>query len=350
MIEKLLEAFFRHWLLILVPVVAMPLDVTAWALSIPPQYEAQVGVWIERPTYLAYSGDELTRYLPPATVQRNRLEELMRTRSFITDVVTGTELAVYLNGGEGPLDQIFARDFDDFTNGDHLLVIRFRSESRDAALEIVKSTVDQFRLRSYEDRRTQAQLAITFYQDRLTDTEGTLTQARADQAKYLASHPDVAQTLAKQGIEAARIDPQFAEIQRRVDTALRDADSARGYLQAAQLDVQAGIQSDTFSFRVIDEAGVSATPSRQLRKVVMYPVIALVLAVALSAGLLLLFALSDHSVRSLADLSPDTVILGVLPRLRARNVSTAGGHVTRRAVGFIAGSTLALGPGERRST
>lgn len=350
MIEKLLEAFFRHWLLILLPVVAIPLDVTAWAFSIPPQYEAQVGIWVERPTYLSYSGDELTRYLPPATVQRNRLDELMRTRSFIRDVVTGTKLAVYLNGGEGALDQIFARDFDGFTNGDHLMVIRFRAEVRDAALEIVESTVDQFRLRSYEDRRAQAQLAITFYQGRLTDTEGTLAQARADQARYLAGHADVAETLAKQGIEAARIDPQFAELQRRVDSALRDADSARGYLQAAQLDVQAGIQSDTFSFRVVDEAGVSATPSRQLRKVLMYPIVALVLAVALSAGLLLLFALSDHSIRSLADLTPDAVILGVLPRLRAQNVATAGGHVTRRAVGFIAGSTLAIGPGERKTT
>jgi len=350
-IEKMLEAFFRHWLLILLPVIAIPLDVTAWVLSTPPQYEAQAGVWVERPTYLAYSGDELTRYLPPAMVQRNKLEELMRTRSFISDLVAGTALNAYLTypGGETQLDQIFARDFDTIQNGDHLLVIRFRAESRDLAMQIVNATVDQFRLRASDDRRAQAQLAISFYQARVTDTEGVLAQARSDQAKYLATNPSIAQTLARQGIEVARLDPQFAELQRRVEAAQHDADGAQGYLQSAQLDVSAGVQSDTVSFKVVDATGASSTPSRQLKKVLVFPIAALVGAVVLSACLLLFFALSDHSVRSLADLAPDTVILGVMPRLRARNLTYAGTHLTRRAVGFVAGSALALRAGDRES-
>ena len=56
----------------------IPFVVVAWVFSTPPQYEAQAGVWVERPAYLNYSGDELTRYLPPAKVQLDRLSELMR--------------------------------------------------------------------------------------------------------------------------------------------------------------------------------------------------------------------------------------------------------------------------------
>jgi uncharacterized protein involved in exopolysaccharide biosynthesis len=351
-IEKMLEAFFRHWVLILLPVLAIPLDVTAFVLSTPPQYEAQAGVWVERPTYLAYSGDDLTRYLPPAMVQRNKLEELMRTRSFISDLVAGTPLSAYLAlpGGDVQLDQIFARDFDTIQNGDHLLVVRFRAESRDLAVQIVNSTVDQFRLRASDDRRAQAQLAISFYQARVTDSEARLAQARSDQAKYLTTNPQIAQTLARQGLDVARLDPQFAELQRSVDAAQHDADAAQSYLQSAQLDVSAGVQSDTVTFRVVDPTGVSASPSRQLKKVLVFPIAALIGAFVLSAGLLLFFALSDHSVRSLADLAPDTVILGVMPRLRMRKVPHAGAHLTRRAVGFVAGSALALNAGDRDST
>lgn len=353
MIEKTLEAFFRHALLILLPVIVIPFVVTAWVLSTPPQYEAQAGIWVERPAYLGFSGDELTRYLPPATAQRNRLVELMRTRSFISDVIAKTsleELFRVQGGGDVALDQIFARDFEVNQNGDHLLAIRFRSEQRDTALDIVNSVVNQFKARASEDRRSQAQLAISFYQGQLSDADGSLSQARSDLAKYLDANPAVARTLATNGLDVARLDPQFAEFQRRVDSALRNSDSARGSMQAAQFDFAAGVQGDALGFRVVDAAGVSATPSRQLRKLLMYPIVALVAGVALGAALLLLFALSDRSVRSLADLAPESVILGVMPRMKAARVARGAGlATTRRGVGYVAGTALPLKPDRKAS-
>jgi len=351
MIEKVLEAFFRHALLIILPAIVIPLVVVAWVFSTPPQYEAAAGVWVERPAYLSYSGDELTRYLPPATVQRNRLTELMRTRSFMSDVLKDTPLAALLQtpGGELGLDQTFARDFEINQGGDHLLVIRFRAEEKDVALTIVNAVVDQFRDRASDDRRSQAQLAISFYQARLTDSDGTLVEARSELAKYLDANPVLATTLARNGLEVARLDPGFADLQRRVDAALRSADGARAALQSAQFDYASSVQGDALGFRVVDAAGVSATASRQIRKVLVYPVAALIGGVLLGAALLMLFALSDRSVRSLADLAPDSVILGVMPRMRPASLARrAGPDVTRRAVGFIAGAALALKPAERK--
>jgi uncharacterized protein involved in exopolysaccharide biosynthesis len=353
MIEKVLEAFFRHVLLIVLPVVVIPMIVVAWVFSTPPQYEAQAGVWVERPAYLNYSGEELTRYLPPAKVQLDRLSELMRTRSFTTDVVKDTPLASYLRapGGEVALDQIFARDFDIFQNGDHLLVIRFRAEESGVALSLVNAIVEQFRSRASADRSAQAQLAISFYQARLTDSDGTLGQARSDLAKYLAANPDIEAALAKSGLDVARLDPGFADLQRRVDAALRNDDGARSALQSAQFDYASSVQGDALGFRVVDAAGVSDTPSRQLKKALVYPLAAVIGGVVLSAGLLMLFALSDHSVRSLADLAPDSVILGVMPSMKPTSLARRPGpDVTRRGVGYIAGAALPLKPSERRAS
>ncbi len=345
MIEKTLEAFFRHWLLVILPIIVIPLVVTAWVFATPPQYDAQTSVWVDRPTYLNFGTDELTRYLPPATVQRNHLGELMQTRTFLNDVVAATPLKPLLSdpSGAAELDRMFVRDLDILQTGDHLLLIQFRAEDRTVAFQMVNAIVDQFRKRVAEDRQNQAQLAITFYTARLNNGNTSLTQARSDLAKYLAANPSVAATLVQRGVEVARLDPGFADLQRRVDVAQGDADSARQALAAAQLDYSAGVQSDALGFRVIDPTGVSATPSRQLKKALAYPMIALVVGLALSAASVFLLALSDHSVRSLADLAPDTVILGVMPRMTPRNAQRrAGAHLTRRAVGFVAGAALAL--------
>jgi capsular polysaccharide biosynthesis protein len=350
-IEKMVEAFFRHWMLVLLPIIVIPLDVTAAVLATPPQYEAQTGVWVERPTYLNFGADELTRYLPAATVQRNHLMELMRTRSFVYEVVAPTALRPLLSdpAGAAEIDQIFARDLDVVQTGDHLLVIQFRSEQQLTAVQVVNSLVDQFRKRVAQDRQVQAQLAISFYQGRQTDADTSVSQARVELAKYIAANPSIAQALRTGGVDPGILDPTFADLNRRVSTSQNDSDGARAALAAAQLDYSAGVQSDSLGFRVVDKTGVSATPSRQLRKALVYPIVALLAGVILGVALLLLLTLSDHSVRSLADLAPDMVILGVMPRLQPRLPRHSGAHLTRRAVGFVAGGALALRAPDRKN-
>lgn len=340
MIERVLEAFFRHAVLIVLPIVVIPLDVAAAMLSTPPQYEAQAGMWVEQATYLSYSTDDINHYLPPALNQRNRLTELMQTKSFLSEIADKAGLP---SSGDAQLSQIFARDFEVSANGDHLLVLRFRSEDRDVAVAVLNKVVAVFKARATADRYGQAQVAIKFYQSRFTEAEGELAAARNALAKYLADNPAVAAALTRVGTDAARFDPQYADAQRRVDASQRDADAARSSLERAELDVAAGVQGLELGFRIVDPVEASATPSRQLRKILIYPIAALLLGVVLSASLLLLFALSDHSVRSLADLGPEVVILGVLPHLRPQGVARRSGPaVTRRAVGFLAGALVPL--------
>jgi capsular polysaccharide biosynthesis protein len=345
MIERLLEAFFRHAVLILLPIVVIPLDVAAAMLSTPPQYEAQAGMWVEQATYLSYSTDDINRYLPPAMNQKNRLAELMQTRSFLSEVANDTPLAPIIGdaNGDDALRQLFARDFEAAATGDHLLTLRFRAEDRDDAVVVLDKMVAAFKARAAADRYGQAQVAITFYKSRVTDAEAELAAARNGLAKYLAENPAVAAALAVAASDPARFDPKYAEVQRGVDTAQKDADAARSSLERAELDVAAGVQGLELGFRIVDPVLASATPSRQLRKVLIYPIAALLLGLILGASLLLLFALSDRSVRSLADLGPDVVILGVLPHLRPRGVARRpGAAVTRRAVGFLAGAVVPL--------
>ncbi|MGH2492717.1 MAG: hypothetical protein ACRDF9_14565 [Candidatus Limnocylindria bacterium] len=350
MIEKLLEAFFRHAALIVVPTIALPILMTMAMFSTPPQFEAQTGIWVERATYLSYV-DDMNRYLTPAQNQRNRLAELLRTRSFMADIAERTPLASLVESdGFVTLADIFARDLEFGASGEHLLVMRFRAEDRELALQALVATLEAFKDRATSDRLDQATVAISFYESRLAEAEERLAAARSDLVNYMAANPTLAATLANGGIESARLDLQFADTQRRVDMSQRDADLARASLERARLDTSAGLQGAALGFRIVDQPTVSKEASRQLRKVLVYPVAALVIGIVLSAGLLLLFALADRSVRSMADLAPDAVILGVLPRLHPQGLARRQGRdLTRRAVGFVAGAALALRQGRRNA-
>jgi hypothetical protein len=275
----------------------------------------------------------------------------MRSRTFVASVASRTPMAVQAQtpAGVETIEPLFARDFDAVTDGDHLLVLRFRSEDRAGALSSLKAVIDVFRERVASDLAGQGQLATGFYQARLTESESKLSGARKELAAVVDSKPGLAATLAKNGIDAARLDPQFAEAQRKVDQAQTDADQARASLERAQLDVAASKQGGDYGFRIADAPVVSQNASRQLKKLLVYPVVGLLVAILVSAGLLLFFTLSDRSIRSLAKLAPDAVILGVMPHLRPNGASRRAGAVaTRRSIAYLAGGLLPVRKNSRQ--
>ena len=344
MIDKLLEAFFRRWLLVMLPLIVTVIGAAAYILAIPPQFEAQASIWVERPTYLQYSSTDLNQYLTPAQSQRSRLAELMQTRSFRGDIVAKTPLAPIAQrpNGDEVIAQIFGRDFDGAATGEHLLVLRFRAEDRALAADVLTATIAAFRDRSSADRLAQAGLAITFYENQLAQGEAKLRSARTDAAVYLSAHQGLAQALVRGGTDATRTDPQFAELQRQVDSAQADADAARRSLDRARLDISAGTQGGELTFRVTDPPQVSLTASRPLRRTLLYPALAMVGGLVMSAGIAVLLAVSDRSIRSLADVAPEIVILGVVPRLVARAGSRQKTGAIRRSVAAVAGAVASV--------
>ena len=102
MIGKILETIFQHKLLLLLPAVLIPLIVAPIALvTAPVFYEAYVGVWVDRPTYLNTDASDWNNYLSPAQNQSNRLGELLRTRQFLVDVVGRTSLSTVVGNERG---------------------------------------------------------------------------------------------------------------------------------------------------------------------------------------------------------------------------------------------------------
>jgi hypothetical protein len=359
MIVKFLEAFFRHkWLLILPPLL-IPLIVGPIALlNASTYYEAGAGVWVDRAAYLN-ANDGFNSYLTPAQNQANRLTDMLRTRSFVMSIASRTSLAPLVGNeaGERAIERIFYKGFSMAPSGERLLVLRFRGATPQLSHQMVIGVIEAFRERVTSDRLEQASTAISFYEQRAKVAEEELNKANDALKRYVAANPRLttidpergaaATTADRLGLPAGAIDPQIAELLRKVDIQQADFDRTRQALEEARMESSAAIQGQDFGFRVVDEPKLPTRAIRERRKALIYPASGMVVGLGISALALVILVAGDRAVRSERDLNGVARIVGSVPQLRlGRGTSKkAGPDATRRAIGFSAGAFLPLGSG-----
>jgi uncharacterized protein involved in exopolysaccharide biosynthesis len=359
-IAKFLDTFFRHALLLLLPPLLIPLVVGPIALYMAPiYYETWAGIWVERPTYLSYN-DDWNRYNTPAQNQTGRLNELLRTRSFVLDVAKKTPLEPLTTSarGEERIAEIFGKGLLIMPNGNQLVLVRFRAENPQVSFQVVNSLIETFRDKAAADRSSQALLAISFYESRQQTAEEEFNRARDALRRYVAANPRLtsidpaagaaATAASRLGLPAAAIDPQLAELLRQLQVAEASLDRARNALDQAQLDASASMEGQQLGFQVVDQPRMPTTVTRERRKMVIYPVAALLVGVGISSALLVLLIMSDGTARREEELLGTARVLGAVPEIQVRDVpKKSGPDVTRRAVGFPAGMALAAPGGTK---
>jgi uncharacterized protein involved in exopolysaccharide biosynthesis len=350
-IERILETFFRHKLLIILPPVVIPLIVGPIAIfSAPSYYEAFAGVWTERPAYLK-SLDESSSWLTPAQIQRDRITEMLQSRSFVMDVAARTSYAPLLASPGGPdrVHDMIGRGLGINTTGSHMLVIRFRGQTPQLAVQVVTAVVEAYQERVTADRASQAELAISFYQSRMQEAQTQLVRANDALRRYLAANPRLTTpdivggtgVLVRPGVSLELTDPQLGELRRRADVEQRNVERMQTTLDQARLDAASSQQSQEFGFQVVDPPQVPTRATRELRRILVFPIAAALTGLGIGGVLLVLLIAADRSVRSEADLAGTVRVLGSVPQLQLKRLpQLVGPNSARRAIGFPAGTAL----------
>jgi uncharacterized protein involved in exopolysaccharide biosynthesis len=344
MIERFLEAFFRHKLLVLLPVVLIPLIVAPISFFLAPSYyEAWAGVWTERPAYL--QSDVERSYLTPAQLQKDRLTELLQSRAFVMDVARRTSYASVLGTrtGQDRVNDLIVRNVGMSVNGSHMLAVRFRGTSPQLAVQVLNAVFETYQERSAADQANQGELAISFYQGQLKDGQERLARANDDLQRYLAMNPRVAgpDGIGGRGLSPALADPQAADLLRRLQLEQRNVEGVQQSLDRAQLAVAAAQQGQDMGFQIVDPPQPPLHSTRESKRVLVFPIAGLLLGLGLGAGLLVLLVAGDRAVRSDADLAGHIRVVGTVPRLQVKRLPRAAGpNTTRRAIGFTAGAAL----------
>ena len=354
MIARLLEAFFRHKLLILMPVIATPLLVLPAAfLLVRPFYESAAGVWVERPTYIP-AAEDWNRYVSPAQNQHSKLTEMLRTRAFVEDVARRTTLAPLLatNEGREELAEYLQRSISAVATGSKLLTIRVRADSPDIAYEVINATLNAFRDRSANDRANQTSMVIAFYEGQVKNAEDELTRARDGLRRYLAANPRYAQvdpssrTVGQSlNLPVAAIDPVLSDLIRAQENAQKEQERLRGLLDQAQFDSQASLEGGDAAFQVIDQPVLPTSSQRERRRLIIFPTAALLVGLIVGAALLIILTVADRSARWPEDLDKVGKVIGIVPRMDVRVPRKAlPTGATRKAIGFVAGTALPAPP------
>ena len=367
MIARFIETFFRHKLLILLPMFVTPLVVMPFAfILVQPYYETTAGVWAERPAYVPIT-DETSRYVSPAQYQQSRLNELLQTRAFLEDVGRRTSLAPLLTSDQGREQVVvyLQRAIYPLPSGNKLLGIRVRADDPDLAMEIINATLTTFRERAQNERSTQASSAISFYEGQLKNAEDDRSKAQDAVRRYVTANPRLsadAAALVGSGsgssssttrvpVPASALDPQLSELSKRLDAAEREVDRLRGLVEQARFDASASLDGSDSSLQVVDPPIYPSRPQRERRRFIIFPAAAVVIGGLVSALLLISLTATDRSVRSSADLRNVGRVIGVVPRMGLRKLPRrAGPDTTRRAIAFVAGTTMPALPAPRKAS
>jgi uncharacterized protein involved in exopolysaccharide biosynthesis len=357
MIGRFLEAFFRHKLLVLLPVVAIPLIVGPLGYFMAPSYyEASASVWTERPAYLQ-TGSDSNSWTTPAQIQRDRLQELLQSRAFVLDVARRTPYGSQLGGrsGQDSVEYLIARNLGISVNGSHTLVIRFRGQTPQITVQVLNALLAAYQEKSAADEASQGEIAISFYQGQLKDAQNRLEKASDSLRQYIASNPRITMpdvvsgggaVVVRPALSPALIDPKAADLMRTMESEQRNLESIKQSLDRAQLAVAVAQQGQELGFQVADAPQPPLAPTRDRKRVLVFPMAGLLLGLGLGAGLLVLLVAGDRSVRGETDLAGLARVVGSVPQLNVKPPRRLmGPDSTRRAIGFSARAALPP-PGE----
>ncbi len=353
MIRKILEAFFRHKLLVLLPPILIPAIVTPIAvMAFPPQYDSAVSIWIDIPSYLDIK-DASNPFVSPVQTQSSRLSDLLHTRAFVDDVASRTSLAPLVGSpaGEQRIADLITKGViigataadPHATASDHLLVLHVQASDPQLAYELCNAIVDAFQDKNTADQSDQAGVAVDFYQSRLQDAQQALNQASQNLRRYVAQRQssDDGSTDPSTSLPATLLDPKLGDLQSSYQQAQANVNSAQTALTQAQQSASAAAQGQQLGFQVLDPAQVATSATPQTKKILIYPIAALIVGLGLSSMLLVLLVASDRSIRSEADLAANVRVLGTVPMLQLKRLPKQLRSVgTRRAMGAVAGTAL----------
>jgi uncharacterized protein involved in exopolysaccharide biosynthesis len=345
--EKIIEAVFRYKWLLIVPTVLITAIVTPLTImTAPALYESHAGIWVDRPTYLAYS-DNWNQWASPAQNQTSRLTELLKTQSFIVDVAKRTSLAPLTSTSRGMerIQLILSQDLVLSPIGTHLVAVYFRAESPQLAYQVLTAIVDAFNDNMANDQVNQSTLATSFYSDQLQQAQDDLKKSSDDLRRYIQSNPSLAgldpATSTEKLSAISATDSTLQQLRSQVQTHQDRVAQLRTSLQTSEFQASASVEGQQLGFQIVDAPNLPTSGGRDLKKRIIYPVGAFLGALALSGLIVALLAMSDKSVRSERDLSTGVRVVGEMPYLRLRKIPRKLGQVaTRRAIGFVAGASL----------
>lgn len=313
---RLLESYFRHRWLYLLPIVIMTPMAAIFILSATPEYYASGRMFVERQSLLASltaSNTDGAWWLTPAQLTANELNELLATQAFIRSAVQKTDLEAQMAGGPQMMEEAFLEFRYSLSMrpiGEKLLEIGASNEDPRLAQQIVVAAMEAYVQWKINTDYQESIAAQNFFANLITPYQEELQRARDELQSYLEAYPEPVRGTrpVDEQMELARLQAQVQSADQKVNDTLRAEEDARLALTKAESVVRQ-------TYQVIDTPQLPERPSGSLRERAMRGVIFPGVGLALSIIAIFLGALLDRTMRFPVDVrySLDLPVMAAVP-------------------------------------
>ena len=297
-ILRLLESYFRHRWLYLLPIVLMTAIGVLYVINAKPVYRTAGVVYVQQRSLLssinAVTPDSFL-WVTPAQAKSAELTDLLNTDAFIRAVIQGTDLESRMDKGPDMVEETI----DEVRNsvwtepaGDNQLVVASAHENNVIAHQLVSSVIENHIQWQIAFNRDESESAQEFFTSLIDVYQVELTKARSAMEDFLLEHPEPLR-----GNRPAIEQLQIERLQTEIELAAVRYASALDKEENAQL-AMAQVESDVRqTYFLIDAPEFPEKPDTSRRDAALSVVIFTIVGVILSAGLIVVVTLIDRSIR-----------------------------------------------------
>lgn len=298
---RLLESYFRHRWLYLVPLVLMLATGVAVAWLVPATYTATATMSIEKESLLAMltsNGQSAGAWRNPAEVTTAELRELLATAAFTQSAMEKTAWAGLLNSDQRAIRMAFAafRDAIEVTSlGEKLVAISAEDTDPHVAQQMVDAVLATYIQWQVTKNSQESVVAQKFFADLIDRYRQDLRRSRHALQSYLEIHPEptTGSRPPAEQMEIARLEAEIWRGEERLSEALKNEERAR----LAQAKAESLSQQ---TYTVIDAPGVPVD-TQSLRRTALVIGAFAVVGLFLSVTGIVVGALMDRTLRFSVD-------------------------------------------------
>jgi uncharacterized protein involved in exopolysaccharide biosynthesis len=193
---RLLESYFRHRWLYLLPIVLMTILGGVYIVTMKPEYTARGVVYVQQETLLssltAVAPDGFT-WMTAADASAAQLNELLQTDSFVRAIIQGTDLEENMNMGRDMVIETILKVRESAwaqSIGSNQMLITASSEDAKIAFQLVTAVVENHIQWQVNASRQDSVAAQEFFVDLIQKYRQDLETAQQDLDDYLVVHPE----------------------------------------------------------------------------------------------------------------------------------------------------------------
>lgn len=322
---RLLESYFRHRWLYLLPMLIALAAGGAFVATTPAEYSASGKLFVEKTNLLASltsTNTDSSWWVSPAQLTTNEFNELLGTDAFLRSVVKGTKLEAQIANAAFPLNELFTalrQSLYATPRGDKLVEITATNTDPELAYQLVAATMDAYVQWKLNNDYRESVVAQNFFKGLIEPYQKDLETARASLLAYLTANP-------KKLGQDRPVEEQFEidRLQKEVDRADERLRTAQQNEENAQFSQKKSESLTNQTYLSIDKPEIPQTSTLSVKKIAINVGIFAAVGVFLCIAGIVAGALIDRSLRFSLDAhhALGLRVLAMLPTVTGANAVT----------------------------